>query len=224
LSDRLQKRLDAASIHPAELELFVTPPCTFCPGMVAGLMPLAAANRRIQLTIIDASFFPEIAASRGIQAVPTLVLDGQFRWTGSCAIEELIDLLVDRDPSKMGPAAIETLLKEGAAPDLARMMVDCNRIFPALLELLSHPQWPVRLGAMVAVEELHALSPDLGRQMIDALWHRFDAVSDPVKGDFLFLCGEIGERADVPRIQAVLQREESIAVRDAAEDALEKLQ
>jgi hypothetical protein len=224
LSDRLRERLDAASIHPAELELFVTPPCTFCPGMVAGLMPLAAANRRIQLTIIDASFFPEIAASRGIQAVPTLVLDGLFRWTGSCAIEELIDLLVTRDPADMGPAAIETLLKEGAAPSLARMMVDCNRIFPALLELLSHPQWPVRLGAMVTVEELHALSPGLGRQMIDALWNRFEAVSDPVKGDFLFLCAEIGERADVPRIQAVLQREESIDVRDAAKDALEKLQ
>jgi len=224
LSDGRQARLDAASIHPAELELFVTPPCTFCPGVVAGLMPLAAANRRIQLTIIDASFFPEIAASRGIQAVPTLVLDGHFRWTGSFAIDELIDLIVVRDPAHMGPAAIETLLKEGAARNLAQMMVDCNRIFPALLELLSHPQWPVRLGAMVAAEELHALSPDLGRKMIDALWNRFDAVSDQAKGDFLFLCAEIGERADVPRIQAVLQRKVSIDVRDAAEDALEKLQ
>jgi hypothetical protein len=223
LSERLRERLNAASLHPAELELFVTPQCTFCPGMVAGLMPLAEANRRIQLTIIDAGLFPEIAVSRGIQAVPTLVLDGQFRWTGSFAIDELIDLIAVRDPANMGPAAIETLLKEGAARNLAQMMVDCNRIFPALLELLSHPQWPLRLGAMVTAEELHALSPGLGRKMIDALWNRFDAVSDQAKGDFLFLCAEIGERADVPRIQAVLQRKVSNDVRDAAEDALEKL-
>jgi len=223
LGDRLRERLDAAPLHPAELELFVTPQCTFCPGMVRELLPLATASRRIQLTIVDASFFPEMAESRNIQAVPTLVLDGQFRWTGSCEIEELVDLLVTRDPASMGPASIEMLLKEGAAPRLARMMVDYNRIFPALLELLSHPQWPVRLGAMVVVEELHALAPDLGRKMIDAFWSRFDAVPDQVKGDFLFLCTEVGESTDVPRIQAVLQRELSNSVREAAEEALEKL-
>lgn len=222
LSDHLRERLAAARLHPAELELLVTPQCTLCPGMVSGLIPLAAADRRIQLTIIDAGLFPEMAATRNVQAVPTLVLDGQFHWTGSCAIEELIDLLVTRDPASMGPASLETLLKEGAAPRLARMMVDHQRIFPALLELLTHPQWPVRLGAMVTVEELHALAPGLGRQMIDALWDRFDAASDQVKGDFIFLCGEIGESADVPRIRAVLQREVSVDVRTAAEEALER--
>jgi len=223
LSGRLQERLDAAPLHSAELELFVAPQCTFCPGMVRQLLPLAAASRRIQLTIIDASLFPEMAESRSIQAVPALVLDGQFRWTGSCEMEELVDLLVTRDPASMGPAAIEMLLKEGAAQRLARMMVDHNRIFPALLELLSHPQWPVRLGAMVVVEELYASAPDLGRKMIDAFWSRFDAVSDQAKGDFLFLCAEVGESTEVPRIQAVLQREVSNSVKEAAAEALEKL-
>ncbi len=223
LSGRFRERLDAAALHPAELELFVAPPCTFCPGMVRELMPLSAANHRIQLTIIDASLFTEMAESRGIRAVPALVLDGQFRWTGSCVIEELIDLLITRDPASMGPAATEMLLREGAAPRLARMMADRNRIFPALIELLSHPQWPVRLGAMVAVEELYALAPALGRKVIDAAWNRFDAVSDQAKGDFLFLCTEVGESADVPRIKAMLQREVSIDVRQAAEEALEKL-
>lgn len=223
LSDRLRERLVGAALHPAELEIYVTPPCTFCPGMVRGLMPLATASPRIQLTVIDASLFPETAESRGIQAVPTLVLDGQFRWTGSWVIEELIDLLVTRDPVSMGPASLEMLLKEGAAYRLARMMADHNKIFPALVDLLAHPEWPVRLGAMVTMEELNVLAPDLGRKLIDALWNRFDAVSDPVKGDFLFLCAQIGESKDVPRIKAVLQREVSADVREAAEEALEKL-
>jgi hypothetical protein len=223
LSDRLRERLVDASLHPAELEIFVTPPCTFCPGMVRGLMPLATASPRIQLTVIDAGLFPETAESRGIQAVPTLVLDGQFRWTGSWVIEELIDLLVTRDPVSMGPASLEMLLREGAARRLARMMAEQKRVFPALLELLCHEKWPVRLGAMVTVEELSAMAPDLALQAIDAVWYRFDSVSDQVKGDILFLCGEAGKPSLMPRIRTVLQSSGSVEVKAAAEEALEKL-
>ncbi|MCU0593226.1 MAG: thioredoxin family protein [Desulfobacterales bacterium] len=223
LSDRHRERLVGASLHPAELEIFVTPPCTFCPGMVRGLMPLATASPRIQITVIDASLFPETAESRGIQAVPTLVLDGQFRWTGSWVIGELIDLLVTRDPASMGPAALEMLLREGAAQRLARMMAEQKRVFPALLELLCHEKWPVRLGAMVTVEELSALAPDLALQAIDTVWHRFDSVSDQVRGDILFLCGEAGKPSLMPRIRTVLLSSSSVEVKAAAEEALEKL-
>jgi hypothetical protein len=44
-----------------------------------------------------------------------------------------------------------------------------------------------------------------------------------VKGDILFLCGEVGERSVMPRIKAVLQSDASVEVRAAAEEALEKL-
>jgi hypothetical protein len=224
LPERLRDRLTAAPYPPAELDLFVTPQCTFCPRAVRGLMPLAGANRSIRLTIIDAGFFPELSRRHGIQAVPTLVLDGQFRWAGSFVLEEVITLLTTRDPISMGPASIEMMLKEGAAQRLARMMADRNAVFPALLELLCHSQWPVRLGAMVAVEELSAINPALGLQAIDAIWNRFGRVSDPVKGDILFLCGEVGGSSVALRIKAVLQSGASAEVKEAAEEALEKLE
>jgi len=223
LSDRLRTRLEAAVHAPAELDLFVTPQCTFCPGVVRRVMPLALASRRIRLTVVDAFQFPEIAKHRGVQAVPTLLLDGQFRWTGDVPLEEVVDLLSTRDPASMGPAALEMLLKEGAARHLARMMADRHRVFPALIELLCHEQWPVRLGAMVAIEELNALAPDLGREAIDTLWDRFESVSDAVKGDILFLCGEIGGPQIAASIRAVLRGGASEEVREAAEEALAKL-
>jgi hypothetical protein len=223
LGDRLRNRLDAAHYPPAELDLFVAPACTFCPAAVRGLMPLAGADPRIRLTIIDAGLFPEVAKLRGVQAVPTLVLDGQFRWTGEIAMEAVIDLLATRDPASMGPASLEMLLKEGAARRLARMMADRNSVFPALIELLCHEQWPVRLGAMVCVEELNAIAPGLGRGAIDALWGRFESAADQVKGDILFLCGEIGWPQMIARIKAVLQGGVAAEVREAAEEALAKL-
>jgi glutaredoxin len=223
LADRLRERLEAAPSPPAALELFVTAHCPFCPRTVRELMPLAAAGRLTRLTVIDAALFPEAAARHGIRAVPTLVLDGQFRWAGTIVLEEVVALMATRDPISMGPAALELLLAEGAAQRLARMMAARNVVFPALLELLCHEKWPVRLGAMVTVEELSAVAPDLGRQALEATWDRFDAASDPVKGDILFLCGEAGDRSLVPRIRAVLQSAASAEVKSAAEDALAKL-
>jgi hypothetical protein len=223
LNAAARERVNAAPFPSAALDLFVTPQCTFCPRALRGLMPLVGANRFIRLSVIDVSLFPEQASRRGIQAVPTLLLDELFRWTGSIVLEEVITLLTTRDPSSMGPASLEMMLKEGSARRLAGMMADRNVIFPALLELLCHEQWPVRLGAMVTVEELSALTPALGLQAIDALWSRFDSLSDPVKGDLLFLCGEVGGPAAVSKIRAVLQRNVSVEVQEAAREALEKL-
>jgi len=223
LADPLRERLGATAFPPAVLDLFVAPACTFCPRAIRELMPLAEANRHIRLTIIDAVLFPEQAKRNEIQAVPTLVLDGQFRWTGSIAREEVIALMATRDPSAMGSAALEGMLKEGAAARLARMMAEHNKVFPALLELLCHAEWPVRLGAMVTVEELIALAPEVGRQALDAVWNRFDTVSDQVKADILFLCGEAGTPLLGPRIRAVLKSGAAAEVKAAAEEALEKL-
>jgi hypothetical protein len=77
---------------------------------------------------------------------------------------------------------------------------------------------------MVTVEELIAVAPELGRQALDAVMDRFDTVSDQVKGDILFLCGEAGKPSLVPRIRAVLQSGASVEVKAAAEEALQKLQ
>lgn len=223
LADRLRERLGAAALQPAVLDLFVTVQCPFCPGVVRELMPLAEANRFIRLTVIDTGLFPELAGRHRILAAPTLVVDGQFRWTGSIVLEEVVACMVTRDASAMGPAALEQMLREGAAQRLARMMAEQNKVFPAILDLLCHAEWPVRLGAMVTVEELIALAPHVGQQVLDAVWNRFDTVSDPVRGDILFLCGESGNPSLAPRIQAVLKSGATGEVKAAAAEALEKL-
>jgi hypothetical protein len=223
LSDPLRERLNAALYPPAAFDLFITPQCSFCPLAVRRLAPLAEASQLIRLTVIDSGLFPELARRHSIQAVPTLVLDGQFRWSGPIDLDEIVTCTTQRDPAALGPAALEEILKEGAARRLAGMMADRNSVFPALLELLCHEQWPVRLGAMVAVEELSALKPALGLQAIDALWNRFEGVPDQVKGDILFLCGEVGGPSLVSKIESVLQSSASVEVKEAAKEALEKL-
>jgi hypothetical protein len=164
-----------------------------------------------------------LAEHHGIRAAPTLLLDGHFRWTGVFDLEEVVALLRTRDPLSLGPASLERMLKDGAARRLAQMMAERNALFPALIDLLCRELWPVRLGAMVTLEELHALRPELARQVIAPLWGRFEEAADAVKGDILYLCGEIGEPTLVSRLVALLQGALSAEVRDAAEEALAKL-
>jgi glutaredoxin len=201
--------LDSLTL-PAELKLYIAEQCPFCPAVVGSLLPLAISSDWIQVTVIDADLYMEEARANRIQSVPTLVLDEQFRWTGTVKIQEVLEAIIHRDPSRL------------EADTLMNMIADM--VFPALLDLLVHPKWPVRLGAMVALETIAAEKPALAQKMAAPLWDRFDAADEKVKGDILYLVGEIDTGGSIGRIQEVLNRnaEYHSEIIEAAEEALEK--
>lgn len=208
---------------PTVLSLFVAQQCPYCPMTVRQVTPLIHLNKRIRLTIIDSMLFPEMARSNRVQSVPTLILDGEFRWTGSFGLEEVVEVITNRDPSKLGALSLERMLKEGNAVRLAEMMVEKEGIFPAFLDVLTHKEWPVRLGAMVAMEVITERNPSLAAQVIDPLWERLLYVEDPVKGDIIYVLGESGDDGVVSRIETILVGEYHDEVKEAAKEALEKI-
>ena len=208
---------------PAVLKIYVAPQCKFCPEMVRQLIPLPEVNRNIKLMIIDCTQFPELMQQYKIQSVPTLFLDDHFRWTGSVNLEELIGMMKDRDPSLLGAVSQEMILKEGNAAQLAQMMLEENIIFPAFYDVLTHDKWSVRLGAMVVMEEIIDRQPELAAQAIKPLWERFFEVSDQVKGDILYVFGEIGKPQALSNLESVLSGEFGKEVKEAAEEALQKI-
>jgi hypothetical protein len=210
-------------ILPATLTLFIAPQCTICPAVVRQLIPFPMVHDKIQLTIIDGTVFPEIADSQKIQAVPTLLIDDQFRWTGPVPTEEIINTINSRNPASLGAASLENILKEGQASHLAAMMLDGKTIFPAFYDLIIHDKWPVRLGAMVVMEEIAVQNRALASQVIDFLWGRFHQQPDQIKGDILYLLGEIKDRRAVSWLKEVLGGEYNEEVKEAAEEALEKM-
>ena len=207
---------------PAALSLYIAPHCTFCPSAVRQLFPLPLVDDKIQLTIIDGTLFPEQAQNQRIQAVPTLLLDEQFRWTGTVPLEEVIDTINTRDPVSLGAASLENILKDGQAGLLTVMMLEAGQIFPAFYDLLVHPKWPVRLGAMVVMEEIADQNPAMASSLIDFLWDRFHHLPDQIRGDILYLLGEIGDSRAKSWLDEVLAGEFDEEVKEAAREALEK--
>ena len=208
---------------PALLKVYIMPHCPFCPKTVKQIICLAGASESIKLTIIDGSFFPEKAVSDNIQSAPTVLLDGQFYWTGSIQIEEIVDMMLNRDPSRLSASSLKAMFEEGNAVELAKMMLDSGKIFPAFMELLVHKKWPIRLAAMVTFETIAEENHKLVHHTIPYLWDYFSTADDTVKGDILYLLGKSGDKGIIPKLETVLNSPYGVDVKEAAKEALETL-
>lgn len=208
---------------PADLQLFVTPFCGFCPTVLRRLLPLAFGAAPIYLTVTDAVLFPEIAKARRIKSVPTLVLDDRLRWSGAVDMTELGRAAVNRDPAMLSGQTLERILQaDGGAYELAGMMHRCGSVFPAFADLLSDERFTVRLAAMVAVEDLLDRDAELVQQVIPAMLNRYSLAADTVRGDFLYLFGQLKATQALPLLQAATA-DPNEEVREAAAEALEKV-
>ena len=222
IDEATEARLAKVELH-TNLIIYVSPQCKFCPQAVYQLLPLLSLNSNIRLTVIDITHFAELAEMDNIQSVPTLILEDQFRWTGALELNEILDVIKNRDPSMLGPVSLEMMLKEGKAGELAEMMLQKNQIFPAFYDVLAHPKWPVRLGAMVVMEELIESNLDFAAQTFEPLWERFHAADNRVKGDLLYLFGQLKRLECVPHLQAILNGDYDFEVQEAAQEALDTL-
>jgi len=208
---------------PALVKVYITSHCPFCPVTVSTLFGLAAVSGQVRVTVIDGELFTDAAQNDKVTAAPTVILDDQFRWTGSVDAGELVTMMLDRDPVNLGAEALKGMIEDGNAEGVADMMHKRGTLFPAFLELLAHPRWSVRLGAMVAFETLADEDPALAGQIVESLISRFPDVDDMTKGDLLHVLGESGSETALPFLKAALKDESDQEVRSAAEEAIEKL-
>jgi hypothetical protein len=216
------ERITAVSAT-AFVKIYILPLCPFCPKTVSDLFWLAGQSRFIHITVIDGELFPSLAEQDRIRSVPTVILDNDLRWVGQMDLDEIVGMMMERDPSQLGPDALRSMIEEGGAGDLAEMMTGREKIFPAIVDLLTHSQWSVRLGAMAVFEYLVENSPGLADQLLDLLWERFEAADDPIKGDMLYLMGQARHPETPARLKAVVAGPYAEDVKEAAREALETL-
>jgi len=223
IPESLRNQIESVML-PADLKIYVSPECPFCPQVLTEIIPLACLNPMIHLTVTDGVLFPELVRNDGVRSVPTVILDGVFRWTGAGNRNEIVKAILNRDPTRLNARSIEDFIKDGNAEALARMMMDRGRIFPAFVDLLESQDWSTRLGAMVVMEEIAEKDPGLSEEMLEELWNRLHRVSGPARGDVMSLFGFGQSQAEfwIDRLQGILESEDE-DVREAIIEALDKL-
>lgn len=58
-----------------ELEVYVTPTCPYCPGMVVNAFRLAAASPQVKASMVEATEFPHLAIRYQVRGVPRTVIN-----------------------------------------------------------------------------------------------------------------------------------------------------
>jgi hypothetical protein len=221
--EAVRSHIESVSL-PADLKVYITPQCPYCPRVLSEIVPLALLNPLLHLAVIDGEIFAELASRDCIRSVPTVILDDTFRWTGAGHMSEIINAILNRDPARMSSKSLEDFLKNGNAETLAQMMMDRRQVFPAFVSLFESSNWSVRLGAMVVEEEIAEKNPELSDEILDLLWHRLDGISGPARGDVMYLFGLVqpGSQLWIDRLQGILEKEDE-EVREIVMESLSKL-
>lgn len=222
LSENIRARADQVTL-PAALKLYTMPRCPFCPQMVQKLARLACICELVDLAIVDGHLFQDEAQKDGIHSAPTLILEDHLRWNGLTGLSEILDAVVDRDSFHLGISSLKRMLTQGRAQELAEMMLTEKALFPAFIDLLTDKKWPVRLGAMVALEYLAESDLSLSQKIIAPISDRFHHLSDTVKGDVLYLFGLAGDEGTLPFLNEILSKERNASVKEAAREAIDAL-
>ncbi|MCG6911590.1 MAG: hypothetical protein LJE94_15910 [Deltaproteobacteria bacterium] len=213
----------ASVAAPASMTLYVSSMCPHCPQMFRQIYPLCLANERLKLTVVDGPAFPETAGADRVKSLPTLILDDRFRWTATVDLAELVEIIVDRNPAELGVASLKGMIQDGNAYGLSEMMLTAKTVFPAFVDLLTHAEFSVRLGAMAAMEEVAERNMSVAGQAAAPLVERFEELDDQVKGDALYVIGLCGNQEASSFLASVARATENNELREAAEDALEAL-
>lgn len=205
---------------PVTLNLYISEYCPFCPKVFSDISQLSAEKSNIELIVIDAGLFPALADKERIVSAPTLIYDDDFRWTGSVKPEEVAEVIGNTNPENLSASALRTLLETGKASLLAELMINTGTVFPSFYELVTHEKWPVRLGAMVVMEEFLEKAPALSDEILGRLWKNFMTYDDPVKGDIIYMTGETGNDFYIDKISRAMREDYSDELIEAAEEAL----
>jgi len=208
---------------PVRLKLYVAPSCPHCPAMVRTMVRLAYACESISLTIVDGTLFPEQASADGVMSAPCLVLNKDIQWIGNVDPMEVVDMILNQDPSNLSLSALKRILEQGRASWIAARIMEAGKISPAFIELLLHDTWSVRLGAMVVLEEITEKMPDLASRISEPLWQAFEGAGPTVKGDILYALGEAGDPAIESRLRKLVATLDDPELREAGAEALATL-
>ncbi|WP_417445504.1 alkyl hydroperoxide reductase subunit F [Kangiella sp.] len=97
--DESLKKMVANVKQQMKFEVFISLSCHNCPDVVQALNQFALLNPNIEAEMIDGGLFQDMVKERDIQGVPSVYLNGELFANGKVTAAELIDKLLEKDPS-----------------------------------------------------------------------------------------------------------------------------
>lgn len=207
---------------PGDILVFIAPVCPHCPRTVRTILSLAARHPLVGATIVDAVQFQDLAERYKVRSTPTVIVNDGATLVGEVREETIVEYLVRSGDAGALPAVLGSMIGAGRAEDAAELV--CRNKQPqALLPLYLSPEFSVRMGALVVMEEALEMDARSLDPIVEELIRLLDHEDAPLRGDTAAILGKIGDAKAVPALRKTAQ-DPHPDVREAAEEALALLQ
>ena len=85
------------------IDVFVTPTCPHCPGVVRAAFRLAQASAQIEVSATEIGEFPQLAEQLGVRAVPFIVINREAAFAGAVDEAGLVEAVQHHVSGASGP-------------------------------------------------------------------------------------------------------------------------
>jgi len=208
-------------VYESELVLFIASGCPHCPAMVRACWMILRGHPDMRLRIVDALYFTEWAARYRVKSTPTVVVDEGLTLVGNLSFEELNSKIQSARSPGFATQVLESMTNAGRAEEAGRWMCK-HRAAKAILPLYRSPVFSQRMGALVVLEEALEHDPRILDDIVDDLIILLSEEDDGLRGDTAELLGNVGDSRAINALERLL-RDPNDDVRDAAQEALQKL-
>lgn len=209
--------------RPVELLVFMSGFCPHCPAVVRHGLYIATIQPLVDVSIIDATLFGDLAEKYKIKSTPTVIFNEGFTHVGELSLENLVKYVTLTDSPDFTTVTLDSMIKNGRAEDAALYLCK-NRASEAVLPIFKAPEFSSRMGALLVMEEALSLDPRCLDAVVEPLTELLKVDETALRGDTAELLGKIGDPSASAALQALLETEKDPEVTEAAKEALERLE
>lgn len=204
--------------RPVEAELLISSGCAHCAGVTDALARLVKEGRLARLEVINLDRVPELAAERGVRALPWTRI-GPFELTGGHSYRELAQWAEQAAAGEGWADYLLLLLESRRLPEVLRMITAEPQRLAALLDQMGqeHLGMGARIAISAVVEEL-AGSETL-RARLPQLMQLTLSDQPQTRADACHFLGLCGDRGALPTVRRLLDDEDA-EVREIAFETL----
>jgi thioredoxin-like negative regulator of GroEL len=198
--DALARRL-AAVTEPVELLVFVMTVCPHCARAVRAAHALALASPRVTVAIVDAARYPDLAERFRVMSAPVTLVDRGLALSGAVGPDDLVEAILARGGPEHEARVLASMAEAGRFPEMVERLLSGDGA-RTLAAAWRDSTLALRLGLLVAVEEVLETSPRALDAAVEDLLPSLDAEEAPLRGDTADLLGKIGHESALPALVA----------------------
>ncbi len=166
-----------------ELLVFVTSSCPRCARVVKRCNMLALRESWIRSVVVDALVEEKLREEYEVTAAPTLVVDGKLKLEGDASLREITDAVEAVLDRRRRAEVVRQMLARGLAEKAGEWAARDAAVAEVLVGLIADSSMRVKMGAMLALEELFRARPEMLRKLHGAFERLLDHEKENVRGD-----------------------------------------